>query len=485
MVATTVLPRDAIRAAAAAPNPRDAPVMRTTWLSTETSVAGECRATVKGSRHWGKLPRAVALNADARRLLAVAGNVAAETRAGPVPGSGRFAAFSAPGFARLWYMGWIWNSTRWMATFLGAYIVNDLTGSPLLVQLVGAAMFAPMFFGGPFAGAVADRFDRRTTVLRQLVVLVPIATLMGVLTLSGMLSAWMIYPFVLAVGIGGVVDWTSRRALIFDVVGEARGPNALALEMVSLSGGTTLGALFGGAVIEFLGEGQAFLLMAVMYAACFVLLLGVRAPQTFHNAGSGTSVLRDAVEGIRAIGRSQALIGILSVTVVMNFFYFSFTPMVPVFADRLEVNALLAGVLASANGFGMMSGALVWAAWDVHRRGLVYVAGSFGAMAFLLFFAAIPWYPSALFFAMGAGLAASAFGTMQGVLTMVASEPEMRGRAMGVLGMAIGTLPFGMVFLGLLAQVTSPPVAVVTSVLIGAMVLAAFVIRYPAVVRLR
>jgi predicted MFS family arabinose efflux permease len=287
------------------------------------------------------------------------------------------------------------------------------------------------------------------------------------------------------VGVGGVVDWTSRRALIFDVVGESRAPNALALEMVSLSGGTTLGALFGGAVIEFLGEAQAFLLMALLYGACFVLLLGVPTPKHRVGAAAGGSVFRDAIEGIRAIGRSQALIGVLSVTVVMNFFYFSFTPMVPVFADRLEVSALFAGVLASANGFGMMTGSLLWAALDVHRRGLLYVAGSFGAMGFLLFFAAVPWYPSAVLFVMLAGLAASAFGTMQGVLTMMAAEPEMRGRAMGVLGMAIGTLPFGMVFLGLLAQLTSPPAAVVLSVLGGVLVLAAFVIRYPAVIRLR
>jgi MFS family permease len=380
-------------------------------------------------------------------------------------------------------VGWIWNSTRWMATFLGAYIVNDLTGSPFLVQVVGASLFAPMFFGGPFAGAVADRFDRRTTVVRQLALLVPLALVMGVVTLQGALSSWMIYPFVLAVGIGGVVDWTSRRALLYDLVGDERASNALALEMVSMSGGTTLGALFGGAIIQFLGEGQAFLLMAAMYGACIVLLLGVPSPPR-RVAGAGGSVLRDAVEGMRAIAGSQALVGVLAVTVVMNFFYFSFMPLVPVFAEDLEVNALLAGVLASANGFGMMIGSILWAAFEIRRRGLMYVLGSFGAMAFLVLFAAIPWYPSALLFVMLAGLAASAFGTMQGVLMMAAAEPEMRGRAMGVLGMAIGTLPFGMIGLGLLAQATSPAVAVVASVAAGIVILAAFVARTPQVARL-
>jgi len=396
----------------------------------------------------------------------------------------RFPAFDAPGFLRLWLMGWIWNSTRWMATFLGSYLVNELTASPLLVQLVGASMFAPMFFGGPLAGAVADRFDRRTTILRQLALLAPLAVLMGLVTMNGALSAWMVYPFVLAVGIGGVVDWTSRRALLYDLVGDERAPNALALEMVSMAGGTTLGALFGGAIIEFIGEGEAFLVMAGFYIACFALLLGVASPPR-RQAASGSSVVTDAVHGLRVIRRNEALVGVLAVTVVMNFFYFTFMPLVPVFAEELEVNALLAGILASGNGFGMMLGSLLWAAWAVRQRGFLYVAGSFGAMLFLLLFAAIPWYPGALLFVMLAGLSASAFGTMQGVLMMTAAEPEMRGRAMGVLGMAIGTLPFGMVSLGLLAQATTPALAVVISVAAGFLVLGACLARYRAVVSLR
>jgi MFS family permease len=381
-------------------------------------------------------------------------------------------------------MGWIWNSTRWMATFLGAYLANELTGSPFLVQLVGAAMFAPMFFGGPLAGAVADRFDRRTTVLRQLAVLAPLAVLMGVLTIRGALEAWMIYPFMLAVGVGGVVDWTSRRALLYDLVGEQRATNALALEMVSLSGGTTLGALFGGAIIEFVGEGETFLVMAGLYAACFALLLGVPSPGASRTAAPG-SVLQDAVEGLRAVRRNEALAGVLLITVVMNFFYFTFTPLVPVFAEDLEVNALLAGALAAGNGFGMAMGALAWAAWDPSRKGVVYVAGSFAATGFVILFAAIPVYAMALAFLVLAGLAASAFGTMQGVLTMAAAEPEMRGRAMGVLGMAIGTLPFGMVAVGLAAEVTGAALAVVASASLGVLALVAALLRFPKVLQLR
>src|SRR5687768_2788864 len=99
--------------------------------------------------------------------------------------AGTFASFEAPSFLRMWLSGWCWNVTRWMGVFLCSYLVDDLTGSPLLVQFVGAAIFAPMFFGGAIAGVVADRFDRRLTILRQLMFLIPIALLMGTVVTSG------------------------------------------------------------------------------------------------------------------------------------------------------------------------------------------------------------------------------------------------------------------------------------------------------------
>ena len=397
---------------------------------------------------------------------------------------GTFAALGVDSFGLLWASGWFWNATRWMSVFLCSFLVNDLTGSPFLVQLVGAAFFAPMFLGGAVAGAMADRFDRRRTILCQLVILIPIALVMGTLVTSGAVAPWMVYPFMVAVGLGGVIDMTSRRALVFDLVGEARATNALALESMSMAGGTLLGSLCGGAVINFVGIGQAFFLIALLYVISLLLLRRVPSPPARVHP-TGNSMRRDLSLGLRTVGRSQALIGILGVTVIMNFFYFSFMPLVPVFAKEMEVNALLAGVLASGTGLGMLVGSFTWAAWPVQRRGLIYLAGTLLAMAFLFAFAAIQWYPVALILLVGAGFGSSAFGTMQGVLVMTTAEPEMRGRAMGILSMAIGSLPFGMIGLGLVAQATDPAAAVMISILAGFMAMAVWIKRYPQVSLLR
>ena len=105
---------------------------------------------------------------------------AVEGRRGTAAPTGARSVFAVPGFTTLWYSGWLWHLSRWMASFLGAYVVNQQTGSPRLVQLTGVAMWAPLLFGGAIGGMVSDRVDRRRTLLYQLALTAPLAASDGV-----------------------------------------------------------------------------------------------------------------------------------------------------------------------------------------------------------------------------------------------------------------------------------------------------------------
>ncbi|MDH3682025.1 MAG: MFS transporter, partial [Acidimicrobiia bacterium] len=176
-------------------------------------------------------------------------------------------SLGVPGYPLLLGSGFLWNVTRWMGVFLGSYLINERTGSPLAVQLVGTAFFLPMFVGGLVAGTVSDRFDRRRTLMRNLAVLAPLSAAMAVVVATGWWRPWMIYVFVFAVGIGGVLDMTNRRALVYDLVGPDHITGAVALEMFSTATGNMVGFLSGGALLEFVGDSWAFVLMATCYTA--------------------------------------------------------------------------------------------------------------------------------------------------------------------------------------------------------------------------
>lgn len=415
---------------------------------------------------------------------------------------GRCAALAVPGYPRMWSSGALWNVARWMTIFLGSYLVNALTDSPLLVQLVGTCFFLPMFVGGLVAGAVSDRFDRRRTVLRQLAGLAPLAALMAVLVATDRIEVWMLYVFAVAVGLGQVVDMTNRRAMVNDVVGDRLFGNAMALEALSMATGNMLGSLTGGAVIDLLGESPAYGIVAGFYVVCFLLMRGVPAgphdavhhapgpPVTAKPAAAvpAAAVLRamraDLGEGMRALPANRPFVSLLGVTAAMNLLFFSFMPMVPVLAKRFDVGPLLTGVLASGLGLGMLIGSAAMVAMNPGRRGLIYVAGSFAGMAFLVLFALLDVYVLALVALVLTGICAAGFSAVQSTLVMVINPPAMRGRAMGLLSMSIGALPFGMLTLGALAEWIGPNGAVVASAGAGMASLALWLVRRPEVLRI-
>ena len=386
-----------------------------------------------------------------------------------------FSALAAPHFPSLLLTGALWNVSRWGLAFLGAYLANQLSGSPRLVELTGVAMWGPLLVGGVAGGVIADRFNRRRTVFLQLCVLIPLVALMGLLFHADRLRLWMVYPFLAVVGVGWVVDMTCRRAMVSEVVGPDLLANAMALESVSLSAGLALGTLVGGTAIEAIGVGNAFLCVAALLTGS--LLAFARVP---HDVGSppsapigpghtsGSSSLRAIVQGFGLLGRYPRLLSVLGVTAFVNFFFFSFTPLVQVFGKQLGVGPALVGVLASMIGVGMMIGSLSVARLLPRRRGLAYVSGAFAAMLILAPFTQSTWYPWSLVLLLGASVGMGVFGSIQATLVMTVAPEEVRGRALGLLSTAIGMLPLGMIAVGELAEAFGASTAVLSFTLTGA-----------------
>jgi hypothetical protein len=253
-----------------------------------------------------------------------------------------------------------------------------------------------------------------------------------------------------------------------------------------MTSGTLLGGLVAGTIISLLGIGQAFILVCCFYTGSLLALLGVPATAIAGRRvmAAAPNILRDFRVMFGYLRGNHTFISILGVTVIMNFVYFPFTPMVPVFADRLNVNAFWTGLLASGPALGSMCGTLLIARGAGISRGWAYVGGSLFALVFLFIFAASEWYLLSLVALVFAGVGTSGFATMQTALTMITAEDEMRGRALGLLSMAIGALPFGMLILGGVAQAIGPSAGVTSSVVIGVVLMASWMRRRPEAQRL-
>jgi MFS family permease len=385
----------------------------------------------------------------------------------PTGRGGVFSCFGVESYPTLWVSGWCWTATRQLSVFLGAYLVNELTGSPLAVQLVGTMFFLPMFLGGILAGVISDRFDRRRSMMRQLCALTPLTLAMAAVTYSGHLAVWMIYGLMLCVGVGGVIDMTSRRALVIDLVGPALATNAIALEAFAMASGTTVGILVGGALLDVVGPEGTYVLIAGLYVVSALSLFRVRVPARARPSSGPTALRRDLSDAVRLLRTEKPLVSLLGVTVLMNFFFYSYTPLVPVIAKHLGAGPFQAALVSAGAGVGQMIGALVIAGRNPSRRGLLYLAATLASLATLNGFAHAPTYTLAVPALMVAAFMSSGFSSTQSSIAMSVVSDAFRGRAMGLVSMAIGALPFGMLVLGLVAERVGPATALTAMTLTG------------------
>ncbi len=180
------------------------------------------------------------------------------------------------------------------------------------------------------------------------------------------------------------------------------------------------------------------------------------------------------------------------------------------------VSFILIGVLVGPEGLGLLSGEVVarlspavsvgLAALGVFvglalgtslRRGhggllgaaLIEVLTTLIVVAPILFLLltlwAVPIAESTALFALAAGVSMGLFGSTQTALAITSTSAELRGRAMGLLSMAIGALPVGMYALGELAQAVGPTAALVTFNVAGLAGLAVWVKIRPEVLSVR
>ena len=91
---------------------------------------------------------------------------------------------SAPDFWRLWYVGLIVATVRWLETIAVGVVVYQRTDSAFLVSMMTMLRLLPMGLFGVFLGALAERFDRGRTLLIVVLLMSGTSAVLAVLDLD-------------------------------------------------------------------------------------------------------------------------------------------------------------------------------------------------------------------------------------------------------------------------------------------------------------
>jgi MFS family permease len=375
-------------------------------------------------------------------------------------------------FVRVWLTGGVAGVLRWLELLAISVYVLETTGSPFLVALMTFLRMAPMFLFGIPAGALADRYDRKLLLIIGLLVLAGASALLALVAFVDRIALWQIALGTFLNGMFWASEFPVRRIMLGEIAGVERLSRAMALESATSNATRMLGPALGGVLIQTIGLWGVYALGALLYLACAALVL----PVAYRSAGAGAaaSLLTMLREGWRFARRERLIVGALAVTVIVNLWGFAYITMVPVIGERpLGLSPMLIGVLMSTEGLGAVLGALLVARYDRPRQYTrIYTVSSAAFLLGVLGFALSASFPLSLALILFCGIGIAGFAVMQSTIVFLAAPAAVRSRVMGLLTVAIGAGPIGMLYVGVLADWLGAPAAVACLALQGLLALA-------------
>jgi len=361
---------------------------------------------------------------------------------------------------RLYFVGQMVSLTgTWMQSVGQAWLVLQLTGSGLALGGVTALQFVPLLVGGPWGGAIADRFDKRRILLATQTAAGALALTLGILVVTNAVSLWMVYALAFSLGIVNLVDMPTRQSFVMEMVGRDEVTNAVSLNSVLVNVSRVTGPALAGLLIWAVGMGPCFLLNSISYGAMVVALSRMRPDELIREVPARPERARIR-DGLAYVRRSQELRGPLLVMLVVGTLGFNFSVLLPLVTHAtFGLGAGSYGLAFSVMGVGAVIGGLVVAAKGVTGRALIgWSATAFGVAVWAM--AVSPTFGWLLAAMAPVGAANTVLIASTNSLLQLGSEPGMRGRVMALYAMVfLGTTPIGSPLAGWTAERFGPRVA--------------------------
>ncbi|CAB4606075.1 unannotated protein [freshwater metagenome] len=346
------------------------------------------------------------------------------------------------------------NIGTWAQRVAQDWLILQLTNnSGTYLGLITAVQFAPVLFFSLHGGALADRVNKRKLLIFTNFVGALSSLGLGLLVLVGNVKIWHVFFFALTLGIASALDAPIRQSFTSEIVGHSDIANAVSLNSANFNAGRLVGPALSGFLIARFDTGPSFLINAVTYVLVIFALLRMRESDFFIQEKKATQgTVREGLQ--YALARPD-----LYVVMLVVFFVATFGLNMQIF------NALMAtkefgkgpasfGLLGTYVAIGSLTGALISARLEKHRRTIFVIKGG---VVFSLAIALLSIAPNYLWYSLWLPLCGFSALTMlitANSLIQVNSDPAIRGRVSGIyLLIFMGGTPFGSPLIGWLVEV--------------------------------
>ncbi len=185
----------------------------------------------------------------------------------------------------------------WMTRIATSWLVYRLTGSALLLGVVGFSGQILTFVLAPFAGVLIERMDRRKLLVWTQALAAAQSLLMAGLTLARIITIREIIALSALQGLINAFDMPGRQSFLVQMVEDKQDlGNAIAINSSMVNLARLVGPALAGLVIAWVGEGYCFLIDGISYFAVIAsLLMMVVTPAEIRRAT--TTMVEQLVEG--------------------------------------------------------------------------------------------------------------------------------------------------------------------------------------------
>ncbi len=350
----------------------------------------------------------------------------------------------------------------WMTQTATIWLVYHLTGSALMLGVVGFANQFPNFLLTPFAGVWVDRWDHRQTIVITQILAMIQSLALAFLALTGTADVWHIIALSAFQGCINAFDMPARQSFVVKMVDHREDlSNAIALNSSMFSSARLIGPAIAGLIIAATNTGICFLIDGISYIAVIAGLLAMRLPARSQAVvRSPDSVWRSLQEGFNYAFGFQPIRSILFLIALVSLVGMPYMTLLPIFAsDILHGGPETLGFLMAASGLGALFTAVYLSSRPsaLGLSKLIAIAPALFGTALIIFaLSRVLWLSmlAVLFIGMSLILQHTSGNTV--LQTIV--EDDKRGRVMSFYMMAFtSTVTFGNLLAGSLASRIGAP----------------------------
>lgn len=360
--------------------------------------------------------------------------------------------------------------------------IRQITAEPIALGMIGAARIIPVILFSLIGGAVADAASRRKVLFITQTVMAATALALALLTFSGRIQLWHIYLLTAIQAMAQAFDGPARQAIVPNLVPARDLPNAFSMTSIASQVGSIVGPALSGFVIAGWDLGAVYLINAVSFGAVLLALVAIGAIPQQRLASGRIPVSWTAItDGLRFIFGKPIIFSTMIVDFVATFFASANTLLPIVAVDVLKVGAVEYGFLSGAQSVGaVLAGLIISQLPFVRRQGPRFIAAVmvFG-LATVVFGLSRNLYLSILSLVV-VGAADAVSTIIRNTIRQLATPDHLRGRMVSINQIFfMGGPQLGEVEAGVVAQLSTAPVAIISGGIATILAVALIIRRWP------